>query len=467
MHQLLVRAGADPEMPPLSVSYGGDVATSSGPRVLIRPCRAGAWGELLAAPPNTVDWIRGPQVVPAGAALPVGTHVPALLWANDAEGGGKPFAELAGRETVVFNADIVASVLFMLTRWEETVVPVRDRHDRFPGTASVAYRQGFLHRPIVDEYALILRQWLKVLLPNWTPTRHRFRVKLSHDVDSLRRFRTWREGTRTLGGDLLKRRSPKRAWKTGAEMLAEIAAPHRTGYFRDLHRAAQLSQAHGFGDDAFYFMAAQPGPFDNDYDLGSRHVNQCIAELRSQGFEIGLHASYGSLEDPERLHAEKARLDAVIGRNDYGGRCHYLRFRVPDTWRHWERAGLAYDSTMGYADHEGFRCGTCHAFRPFDLEQDRTLALWEWPLIVMDTTLFQYRQLTPQQAEARVMGLAARCRDVEGTFTLLWHNSRLEGEWAEWGNTYLRLLGRLAEVRGGDKRVRGGRPAEGGRRWGA
>ena len=101
---------------------------------------------------------------------------------------------------------------------------------------------------------------------------------------------------------------------------------------------------------------------------------------------------------------------------------------------------------MTYADHEGFRWGTGNAFRPFDAEQDRELDLWARPLIVMDGTLRQYRGLAPAQGEARILELARRCKQVEGMFTLLWHNSSLDGEWHPWRTVYRRALEQLARM---------------------
>ena len=101
-------------------------------------------------------------------------------------------------------------------------------------------------------------------------------------------------------------------------------------------------------------------------------VRACLRELRAEGFEIGFHPSYRTLGDPELMAVEKARVEEAVGAVCQGGRQHYLRFRVPETWRQWERLGLTYDSTMTFAGHEGFRCGTCHAYRPFDLEQNRS-----------------------------------------------------------------------------------------------
>jgi hypothetical protein len=332
----------------------------------------------------------------------------------------------------------------MLTRWEETVTATRDEHGRFPATGSVAYKQGFLDRPIVDEYALILREWLKMLLPGWEPKPRPFSVKLSHDVDKIRRLAQWLPAAMTFGGDLLKRHSPSKAWQTASGW----ALPSRDPYLQGIQALAQVSEEHGLGNDAFNFMAADPSPLDSDYDLAMPRVRDCITRLRERGFEIGFHASYHTMNNPRQLAQEKARFESLTGEAQAGGRQHFLRFRVPDTWRHWEQAGLAYDSTMAYADCEGFRCGTCHPFHPFDVEQDRELTLWEQPLIVMDNTLRDYRALTPEQGQARILELARCCRRVEGTFTLLWHNSSLDGDWRPWVNVYQRVVRELAEMQG-------------------
>ena len=91
---------------------------------------------------------------------------------------------------LVIHADIAASTYFLVTRYEEMIrCDVRDDHGRFPGKESLPYRAGFIHRPIVDEYAAMLRKWLRdagIEIPE--PARH-FSVHPTHDVDSLRKYR--------------------------------------------------------------------------------------------------------------------------------------------------------------------------------------------------------------------------------------------------------------------------------------
>jgi hypothetical protein len=66
-------------------------------------------------------------------------------------------------KTIVCKVDIFASSFFMLTRWEEHVNEKRDNHNRFSAYDSMAYKNNFLERPIVDEYVYMLKNMLHEL----------------------------------------------------------------------------------------------------------------------------------------------------------------------------------------------------------------------------------------------------------------------------------------------------------------
>lgn len=430
---------------PLEIHYGRpDETTSARPAIFVIPCAVDAWPKRLTLPDNTLDWLSQDHVLPTGATLLFTDTIPVLFWGAGYEDGHKPFAERRTDGSVVFYADIIAATLFMLSRWEETVLPDRDEHGRFPATASVAYKQSFLDRPIVDEYALILREWLKVLLPNWQPHPRTFSVQLTHDIDSLRNFVSLPLALRTLVGDVLKRRDARLAYQTLRDAMQQSVNPREMNHFKGIAELVRISQAAGLGRDAFYVMTTNPALLQSDYAYRSPLLRAALDDLRAQGFEIGLHAGYTTYNNPEKLAEEKARLDTLLGEEHYGGRQHYLRFTVPNTWRHWESVRLTYDATLGYPKHAGFRCGTCHPFHPFDIERDAELSLWEHPLIVMDGTLKVHRQLTPEQGERRILQLARRCQAVEGNFVLLWHNSSLHHDWQPWAEMYARVVRELA-----------------------
>lgn len=122
---------------------------------------------------------------------------------------------------------------------------------------------------------------------------------------------------------------------------------------------------------------------------------------------------------------EKEKLEKVTENGIFGGRQHYLRWKSPDTWRILEKAGLKYDTTLSFADHEGFRCGICFPYKPFDILRNRVLNIWELPLIVMDGSLFNYQNLIPEEGFQRIKTLVDTIKKYHGVFVLLWHNSSL------------------------------------------
>jgi hypothetical protein len=416
------------------------------PLVIIIPASIAAWQRLLSLSPHALIRFSADQVMPPAEPLPIGATVPVLFWGAGYEGSHKPFAERLDNGSVIFYADIIAATFFMLSRWEETVNDSRDEHGRFPAEASVAYQQGFLERPIVDEYALILRAWLKALYPDWQPAARKFSLKLSHDIDHVQRFPDWKQGLRTLGGDVLKRRDLSRVGQSLRGTLARLGTPALDPHIQGIRILASISRQHGLSNDAFYFMAADPTPFDSGYDPHTPFVKKCIDDLERQGFEVGFHPSYETFLAPDRLADEKARLDTLLNHPVSGGRQHYLRFQVPETWRHWEQVGLNYDATLGYARHAGFRCGTCHPFQPFDLKEQRVLQIEERPLIAMDKTFQNYQGLTPEQTVDSILKLAQRCKQVGGEFSLLWHNGSKDAAWYPSSALYRKIVRVLAEM---------------------
>lgn len=346
---------------------------------------------------------------------------------------------------LLIHFDLLAVVVFMLTRYEEQVLPERDSVKRFPATASVAYRQKFLHLPIIDYYALVLRQWLMHMLPEWKASAPTFRLQLSHDIDVPILFKTMPQTLKHGIIQMVKYRNVNnaiRALRTG--IAVQRGNVSDDPYYDGLNTLLTVSEQNGLRS-AFYFMASSGGPQDEGYDPTKSPYKEMIQNVQARGHEVGFHPGYSTFLNPERFYEEKQRLEIAVGTSVMGGRQHFLRFQVPDTWRLWDEAGLQYDATLGYADHEGFRCGTCHPYPVFDLEHDQILRLIEHPLIVMDATLQRYRGLTPDEASESVLALAHHCYVVGGEMTILWHNSSLYGMWQAWRDCYSRLVAAIAK----------------------
>lgn len=375
------------------------------------------WHNLAAGNYQKLRWIQNSRNT---------YKVPVLFWNRDT----LPFVSINNNEAI-FNGDIVSSSLFMLSRWEEKNCQDLDIHGRFKYKNSVAFKEGFITIPIVDEYALILRKVLYMLFPNVDLGKNHFKIKISHDIDNIRRFKNLAHSFRSLGGDLLKTKSIDLAVKSLSEYKNSYKYPEKDPYFLAIFELAQISLDYEI-DGAFYFQTSDKSDYDSGYAMDN-YIIKCIEFLQDRGFEIGFHPGYYTFNNYQKFMEEKNKLDKILGYKKFGGRQHYLRFDVNTTWQYWEKARLKYDSTLGYAEQEGFRCGTSHPFRPFDLDEDREIDIIEVPLIAMDGTIKTYRGLSPETGLNSLLDLKNKCEEVEGIFTLLWHNTSVyRNHWDEW-----------------------------------
>ncbi len=329
--------------------------------------------------------------------------------------GNRPLFFPASPESVECAFDLPLSTLLTLSRFEETLPAERDCHDRFPAAKSVAHRGGYLNRPVVDEYGLAFEQALTYLLPTWRPAARKLRVKLSHDVDEIGLPFSFRNA---MGHTFRRGKPVATLW----DLLGPVAGLKPT-YLHLVEEVVRMSLERGL-DSAVYWKSSASSRYDTGYDPRHPQVREVISWLHKQGVETGVHPSYYTFCSPDLLQSEVAGLREVLGDRPLGGRQDFLRWG-PETWVDWETCGLAYDSSVGFADRLGFRAGTCIPYRPWLLSSNREANLLEIPLLVMDSTLVHYMHLTSRQSIDEVLRCAAHCRAVGGVFTLLWHNTTL------------------------------------------
>lgn len=347
---------------------------------------------------------------------------------------GTPLSIVFGRNhfetdsrTGICGLDVFASTFFMLSRWEEHVLPDRDRHGRFPAERSLAFRAGFLDRPVVNEYAELLRQMFARLGFETKPPTRSFSLHLSCDVDHPRLWWQASGPVRTLAASLLRRGNLREA----AYWLPYIVPGRKDPYdvFDDWMDVAEKAGLRWH----FNFLGKRPPESDCWYPLEAPQVQALIRNMENRGHHIGFHPSYEAFEDAEKFKSELDSLRQTARTPVLNGRQHYLRFAAPQTWRMWENTGMAWDSTLGYPEAEGFRCGICCDFPVFDFLNRRMLHLREKPLLAMDVTLALYRQYTPETALERLLALRRQVERHRGEFVLLWHNSSWNTYfWAPW-----------------------------------
>ena len=333
--------------------------------------------------------------------------------------------------------DILGLTYWMLNCIEEIGRTDLDNHGRFPAAASHAYKHNYLERPVVDEWLHVLGQVISKTWPGIELKQHTFSMKVSHDVDTPSRygFTSVKGLLRVMGGDVLKRGNLKSAMKAPWIRLNTHSALHPDDPFNTFEWIMDLSDKHGL-TSAFYFICGRTSNMDADYEPEHPAIRTLMRRIHQRGHEIGLHPSYNSYRHPEAIAAEAKRLRKIateegIEQAQWGGRMHYLRWEQPTTLRAWADAGMNYDSTLGYADRPGFRCGTCFEYSAFDPVAGEVLQLRVRPLVVMECSVMDVCYLglgNGDAALAKFRHLENSCRAVGGCFTVLWHNSSLNAE---------------------------------------
>jgi hypothetical protein len=358
-----------------------------------------------------------------------GTSIPILFGRNEIN---------ENDDGLYLGMDLLGGIFFLVSRYEEYFLKGRDQHDRFPAIESTTYQYDFLNLPLANEYTRLLCRFIQQVWPQIKLKTRTPRIFVTCDVDnpyalyasSLQKT-LWK-----CSGDLVKRKNLSDAvrtignyWRTSKGDYS--ADPNNTfDWIMDVNEKAGNRVA-------FYFLVDRTVPeFDAHYGIDEPRIRALMRRIHDRGHEIGLHASYGTYRNPVQMKKEADKLRQVmdeegIKQDEIGSRQHYLRWSTPETARHLEAAGIAYDTTLGFADHAGFRCGTCHEFPMFDVERQKALKLRQRPLILMEASVLSQKYMNMGYSVATLdymKQLKTTCHEHGGTFTLLWHNSHLRTE---------------------------------------
>ncbi|WP_321470630.1 polysaccharide deacetylase family protein [Halarcobacter sp.] len=342
-------------------------------------------------------------------------------------------------DIIICSIDVFASSFFMLTRWEEYVNKNRDNHHRFPSTESLAYKNDFLSRPIVNEYIEMLKNMMLYLDSNLKFKTRNFQLILTHDVDFIYKWNTPRKFLRHLAGDIIRRKSPIEFIKSIISYIS-LKLNLKKDPFDTFEYLMDLSEKINI-KSYFFFMAEGLTKYDNNYKSNSIYVKKLVNKIKKRGHNIGIHPTYNAYNDKKQFEKEKNELASNLETKVSFGRNHFLRFEVPGTWQVWEDNNMEWDSTLSYADKEGFRCGCCYEFSVFNILTRKKLKLKEKPLIMMESSLLYQNNINYKSAKNNILNLIEIIKRYDGNFVLLWHNSSFNVyEWKKFSNLYSYII---------------------------
>ena len=258
---------------------------------------------------------------------------------------------------------------------------------------------------------------------------------ISCDVDLLSEFKNgFYRNLRGVASDFFKTKNSKLFYK---KLKTRITAWSQRlkdqKYYQNVLWMSEFGKQLG-ESLTFYLLVNKTHALDGNYNVDHKDVHNLIEKLIMDGHTIGLHFSYNAFNDWSlmELEANKFRglMRNVSGSNNtvfrFESRQHYLRWDPKLSPKFLNDLGVEIDSTLGFADRVGFRCGTSREYPMYDIHASKTLNLRQRPLIVMETSLFSdnYDRLGyTDVALEKMKDLKSKSLSCGGSFTCLWHNS--------------------------------------------
>lgn len=331
-----------------------------------------------------------------------------------------------------FPFDLLAASFYLVSRYEEYISVKHDKYGRFPASSSLAFRNGFLNKPVVNIWLKLFIDRLRQKFPSLMTRQDSYRYLPTVDIDHAFAYR-YRSLYRTMGG--IGRSLSRGRLNEVLERIRVLTGispdPYDTfSFVRSLHERYQLSTI-------CFVLFADYGGNDNNIPVDGKGLLELMQSL-VQWSEIGVHPSLSSSKHPSRLQKEIEGLGKATEKKITRSRQHFLKFILPDTFRQLVKQGIHDEYSMGYASHPGFRAGIAHPFTFFDLTVNEEKPLRLHPVPVMDVTFRDYLRLTPDESLFEIKQIIDEVRLFNGEFISLWHNESLSdsGRWKGWRTLY-------------------------------
>jgi hypothetical protein len=307
-------------------------------------------------------------------------------------------------------------------------------YGRYAHDQSIAFRENFLHLPLVNiwvkEFADVIRQ----VFPDFTCEFPPFSFLPTYDIDIAYSYR--HKGIlRNLGGAL---RNP--TWERYIVLAGIRKDPYDCyEWLNQLHSKYQLP-AH------YFFLVAEKNEVYDKNILPHKKVMWDLIRQHAKKYPVGLHPSWQSGDRPILLSSELQQLEAMAEASVTSSRQHYIRFNLPAGYRNLRALGIKQDYSMGYGSINGFRASVASSFCWFDLEKNESTDLIIHPFCFMDANSFYEQKNTPERALEELMHYTSICQRFNANLITIWHNYFLGTEkvFRPWRDVYEKFITNLA-----------------------
>jgi len=334
--------------------------------------------------------------------------------------------------------DLFAASFYCISRYEEFLPFLPDAHNRFGHNQSWTVKFDVLKRPLVNEWIRAFHQNFRAYYHLDAPPKVESNLVLSIDVDNSYAF---------LG------KGPIRSVSGWLKDLYELKLDYVKGRWNTLMRGShdpfdnydfQIDCAKKGGVPLIYFVLySEFSAHDRNISRFSPLLKKSVRHLSDFAL-LGIHPSYRSNEDFQILEDEFKDLELQTRRKISSSRQHYLKLKLPSTYRNLMRLGIQNDYSMGYSQATGWRASCCSPYLFYDLEMEEVTDLVVHPFPFMDSVYFDHLKVSASEALKEIEVYSNQVKELGGELVAVWHNrsfSEMEAEWKGWKENYETLIG--------------------------
>lgn len=332
-----------------------------------------------------------------------------------------------------FGFDVFAAVFYLISRYEEYLPHELDEYGRYDYKNSLAYKNNFIDKPVVNIWIQWFANKIKEVNPNLNFYIPPFKTIVSYDIDMAWSYK--HKGIlRNIGG----------FFSNPSLLRLKVLLRINDDPFDSFDFLNSLHTSDKFDTIYFFLVAKRLSKYDKNISPTKKAMKFLIRQISAK-YNIGLHPSWNSNNNTPLLLKEKKKLESIANKSIINSRQHYIKFNLPDTYRTLLGYGINNDFSMGYGSINGFRASAASSFFWFDLKENKTTSLRVYPFCFMDATSHYSLHQTAEEGLKELLYYKKECEKINGIFIPIFHNNIIgdENEFKGWKGAFSQFIKQL------------------------
>ena len=281
----------------------------------------------------------------------------------------------------IFGFDIIETIFCHISRYEEVFSKdsQKDEHYRMRSSEQLLVRNEIHHTPVVDILVPVFFKALGLQIDDRATS-----FSMTHDIDAIHKFNSPLKLPKSIIRVLLMGLGLNGVKNIIIWFFKSLISKDCDPYY---NFDSFLIADDVFVEKTIFFVAGGRTRFDLFNKNYLKYLPVVIKKSLNKGYTIGFHPSYNAHDNADMINEEISILKDMSKQDIHYVRSHFLRVNFNSSFRIYENSGIAVDSTLGYTDDIGFRCGTGFKYFLYDFENEKRYKIKELPMVFMDGSL--------------------------------------------------------------------------------